>query len=311
MAQELRDPPIVGPPIRLAVCVSGEGTTLQNLIDRIRSRKLRAEVVQVVASRPRIGAIARAEAARIPLALANYHARSNTEFSTSVFDPIRHSGSSWLSWPASCRCFEIPRDYRGRVINVHPSLIPAFCGKGFYGSKVHKAVIESGVKVSGCTVHFVDDSYDNGPIILQRAVPVLEGDTARGPRRSRLQGRMQGDCPRPSPSMPRAGSNRRPPRRRETADVRLQLDHSEQELVEPAQADRLATGERLCVADADQLAPVPGAVADRVDHPGPALGLIVDELRPKARSAATLASSWSEMSMTTPGRSTIRRCTLK
>ena len=91
MAEELRDPPIIGPPIRLAVCVSGEGTTLQNLIDRIRSRKLRAEIVQVVASRPRIGAIARAEAARIPLALANYHARSNAEFSASVFDPIRHS----------------------------------------------------------------------------------------------------------------------------------------------------------------------------------------------------------------------------
>ena len=85
MAEELRDPPIIGPPIRLAVCVSGEGTTLQNLIDRIRSRKLRAELVQVVASRPRIGAIARAEAARIPLALANYNARSKAEFSAFGF----------------------------------------------------------------------------------------------------------------------------------------------------------------------------------------------------------------------------------
>ncbi len=93
MAESLRDPPMTGAPIRLAVCVSGEGTTLQNLIDRIRSRKLRAEIVQVVASRPRIGAIARAEAARIPLALANYHARSTAEFSASVFNPIRHCGS--------------------------------------------------------------------------------------------------------------------------------------------------------------------------------------------------------------------------
>ncbi len=178
MAQELRDPPIVGPPIRLAVCVSGEGTTLQNLIDRIRSRKLRAEVVQVVASRPRIGAIARAEAARIPLALAKYHARSNAEFSASVFDPIRHSGSELVVLAGFLSLLRIPRDYHGRVMNVHPALIPAFCGKGYYGSKVHKAVIESGVKVSGCTVHFVDDSYDNGPIILQRVVPVVEGDTS-------------------------------------------------------------------------------------------------------------------------------------
>ncbi len=94
MAQSLRYPPMTGAPIRLAVCVSGEGTTLQNLIDRIKSRKLRAEIVQVVASRPRIGAIARAEAARIPLALANYHARSTAEFSASVFNPIRHNADS-------------------------------------------------------------------------------------------------------------------------------------------------------------------------------------------------------------------------
>src|ERR1700722_14173588 len=91
MAQRLRNPPITASPIRVAVCVSGEGTTLQNLIDRIKSRKLRAEIVQVVASRPRIGAIARAEAARIPLALANYNTRSKTEFAASVFGPIRHA----------------------------------------------------------------------------------------------------------------------------------------------------------------------------------------------------------------------------
>jgi phosphoribosylglycinamide formyltransferase-1 len=177
MADELRDPPITGPPIRLAVCVSGGGTTLQNLIDRIRSRKLRAEIVQVVASRPRIGAIARAEAARIPLALAKYNARSNTEFSKSVFDAIRHSHSELVILAGFLSLLRIPSDYRGRVINIHPALIPSFCGKGFYGTKVHAAVIESGVKVSGCTVHFVDNSYDKGPIILQRTVPVHDRDT--------------------------------------------------------------------------------------------------------------------------------------
>jgi phosphoribosylglycinamide formyltransferase-1 len=177
MAEELRDPPITAPPIRLAVCVSGSGTTLQNLIDRIRSRKLRAEIVQVVASRPRIGAIARAEAARIPLALAKYNARSNSEFSKSVFDAIRHSHSELVILAGFLSLLRIPSDYRGRVINIHPALIPSFCGKGFYGTKVHEAVIESGVKVSGCTVHFVDNAYDNGPIILQRTVPVHDRDT--------------------------------------------------------------------------------------------------------------------------------------
>ena len=177
MAEELRSPPIVGPPIRLAVCVSGGGTTLQNLIDRIRSRKLRAEIVQVVASRPRIGAIARAEAARIPLALAKYNARSNLEFSKSVFEAIRHSHSELVILAGFLSLLRIPADYQGRVINIHPSLIPSFCGKGFYGTKVHEAVIQAGVKVSGCTVHFVDNAYDNGPIILQRTVPVSDRDT--------------------------------------------------------------------------------------------------------------------------------------
>jgi phosphoribosylglycinamide formyltransferase 1 len=177
MSKAPRNPPIAGLPIRLAVCVSGEGTTLQNLINRIRSRRLKAEIVQVVASKPRIGAIARAEAAGIPLALANYNARSKTEFSNSVFEPIRHSKADLVILAGFLALVKIPPDYKGRVINVHPSLIPSFCGKGFYGSNVHKAVLAMGAKVSGCTIHFADDDYDNGPIITQRPVPVLEGDT--------------------------------------------------------------------------------------------------------------------------------------
>jgi phosphoribosylglycinamide formyltransferase 1 len=178
MAAVPRKPPIVDPPIRLAVCVSGEGTTLQNLIDHIRSRRLNAQIVQVVASRPRIGAIARAEAAAIPLALANRNARSRAEFSASVFDPISRNQTDLVILAGFLSLVNIPPEYKGRVLNVHPSLIPAFCGEGYYGSRVHKAVLKYGVKVSGCTVHFADDTYDNGPIILQRVVPVQEDDTA-------------------------------------------------------------------------------------------------------------------------------------
>jgi phosphoribosylglycinamide formyltransferase-1 len=177
MPQSPRNPPIVQPPIRLAVCVSGEGTTLQNLIDQIRARRLNAEIVQVVASRPRIGAIPRAEAAGIPLALANRNARSRTEFSASVFEPIRHSQADLVILGGFLSLLNIPPEYKGRVLNIHPALIPAFCGEGYYGSKVHRAVLEAGVKVSGCTVHFADDAYDTGPIIVQRAVPVLDDDT--------------------------------------------------------------------------------------------------------------------------------------
>ena len=130
-----------------------------------------------MASRPRIGAIARAEAVGIPLALANRNARSRTEFSASVFDPIRHSKADLVILGGFLSLLYIPAEYKGRVFNVHPALIPAFCGEGYYGSKVHRAVLDLGVKVSGCTVHFADDTYDTGPIILQRVVPVLDDDT--------------------------------------------------------------------------------------------------------------------------------------
>jgi phosphoribosylglycinamide formyltransferase-1 len=178
MPEGPRNPPILDPPIRLAVCVSGGGTTLQNLVDRIADGRLRAEVVQVVASRPGIGAIARAERSGIPVAVEVRGKRTVSEFSAGVFEPIRRQGADLVVLGGFLSLLEIPPDYRGRVINVHPSLIPAFSGRGFHGPTVHQAAIDTGVKVSGCTVHFADDTYDTGPIILQRPVPVLDDDTA-------------------------------------------------------------------------------------------------------------------------------------
>lgn len=177
MADAPRDPPILDPPVRLAVCVSGSGTTLQNLLDRIRARKLRAEVVKVVASRPRIPAIEKAAAAGVALALADRSTRSLAEFSRSVFDPVRQSQADLVVLGGFLSLVEIPADYAGKVINVHPALVPAFCGKGYHGAAVHRAVIDSGVKVTGCTVHFADATYDTGPIILQKTVPVQDDDT--------------------------------------------------------------------------------------------------------------------------------------
>jgi phosphoribosylglycinamide formyltransferase-1 len=177
MADAPRVPPIVDPPIRLAVCVSGSGTTLQNLIDQIRNKRLSAQIIQVVASRPRIGAIEKAAAVGIPLALANRSAKTLAEFSRSVFDPIKRSQADLVILGGFLSLIEIPPEYHLKVINIHPALIPAFCGEGFHGPAVHKAAIESGVKVSGCTVHFADATYDTGPIILQKTVPVQEDDT--------------------------------------------------------------------------------------------------------------------------------------
>jgi phosphoribosylglycinamide formyltransferase 1 len=178
MPEGPRNPPIFDPPIRLAVCVSGGGTTLQNLIDRSVDGRLRAEVVQVVASKSGIGAIERAERAGIPVSAEVRGKRSLEEFSQAVFEPIRRSGADLVILGGFLSLIRIPPDYVGRVINIHPSLIPAFSGKGFHGPVVHQAAIDSGVKLSGCTVHFADDTYDTGPIIFQIPVPVLNEDTA-------------------------------------------------------------------------------------------------------------------------------------
>ena len=125
-----RTPPITDSPIRLAVCVSGGGTTLQNLIELIRARRLWAQIVQVVASRPRIGAIPRAEAAGIPLALASRTAQSSAEFSASVFDPIRQSKADLVILGGFLALVKIPPDYKGRVINVHPFADSGFLRQG-------------------------------------------------------------------------------------------------------------------------------------------------------------------------------------
>lgn len=179
MADFPRVPPISNPPVRLAVCVSGGGRSLQNLIDRINDGRLAASVSQVIASRPRIGAIARAEQAGIPVAVVQRSAWPTlADFSAAVFDPIRRSQADLVVLAGYLSLIEIPPDYEGRVVNIHPSLIPAFCGRGFHGAAVHQAAIDTGVKVSGCTVHFADMTYDTGPIILQRTVPVLDDDNA-------------------------------------------------------------------------------------------------------------------------------------
>jgi phosphoribosylglycinamide formyltransferase-1 len=178
MPEGPRNPPILDPPIRLAVCVSGGGTTLQNLIDLIATGRLKAEIVRVVASKPGIGAIERAERAGIPISIEPRNKRPLEEFGAAIFDPIRRSGADLVILGGFLNLLPIPSDYSGRVINIHPSLIPAFSGKGFHGRAVHQAAIDAGVKLSGCTVHFADNTYDTGPIIFQIPVPVLHNDTA-------------------------------------------------------------------------------------------------------------------------------------
>jgi len=163
--------------ISICVCASGGGSTLQNLIDRVADGRLDAEIVRVVAGRPGIGAIDRAVAAGIAATVVERGQRTVEAFSAEVFDAARDAGAGLVVLAGFLSLLKISVDFHNRVINIHPSLIPAFSGKGFHGEAVHRAAIEAGVKVSGCTVHYADDAFDSGPIILQEVVPVLDDDT--------------------------------------------------------------------------------------------------------------------------------------
>jgi formyltetrahydrofolate-dependent phosphoribosylglycinamide formyltransferase len=164
--------------IRLAVLLSGGGTTLQNLIDRIADGRLAAQIVLVVSDQAEAFGLVRAERAGIAAALVDRKVcDSRKDFSRRIFDRIREAEADLVCMGGFMQLLPIPADFTGRVLNIHPSLIPSFCGKGFYGHHVHEAALAYGVKVSGCTVHFADNVYDHGPIVLQRTVPVLDDDT--------------------------------------------------------------------------------------------------------------------------------------
>ena len=158
-------------PIRLAVLISGGGTTLQNLIDRIADGRLAARIVGVVSSRKDAFGIERAKAAVLPVVVVEKGEPERVWEAVRGFAPDLVCLAGWLN------LLPIPDDFRHRVLNIHPALLPAFGGKGMYGQRVHEAAIAAGVKVSGCTVHFADNTYDTGPILVQKCVPVHDGDS--------------------------------------------------------------------------------------------------------------------------------------
>jgi phosphoribosylglycinamide formyltransferase-1 len=166
-------------PIQLAVLLSGGGTTLQNLIDRIESGQLDAEITCVISSRADAGGIERAEKHGLPVTIVNRsdYTGDLASFNRDIWNVIRRHHVDLVVLAGFMSLIEIPEEFNLRIINIHPALIPAFSGKGMYGRHVHQAVLEYGVKITGVTVHFVDDVYDRGPIILQEAVPVLPNDT--------------------------------------------------------------------------------------------------------------------------------------
>jgi len=169
--------------LRVCVCVSGGGTNLQAIIDAGKRGELGdTEIVRVISNNPGAFALERAKNAGIEgICVSPKEFENRADFHKALLSAINEAKPDLIVLAGFLVVIpeEVIRAYRNRIINIHPSLIPSFCGTGYYGLKVHEAALARGVKVSGATVHFVDEGTDTGPIILQKAVEVKEGDTPK------------------------------------------------------------------------------------------------------------------------------------
>ena len=169
--------------LRVLACVSGGGTNLQALIDRIEDGSIEgAQIVKVISNNPGVFALERAKKHGIEgrtVTPKDYADRA--EFNEALLAAVDEAKPDLIVLAGFLVVIppKMIEKYSGKIINIHPSLIPSFCGTGYYGLKVHEAALERGVKVTGATVHYVDEGTDTGPIILQKAVEVQEGDTPK------------------------------------------------------------------------------------------------------------------------------------
>jgi phosphoribosylglycinamide formyltransferase-1 len=180
--------------MRVVVLASGNGTTFQAFIDafgsgaRTSAYESAVNIAALICNTPEAGALVRARSAGIPTVLVDHRGRSRDEFEKSLAAVIDSHQPALICLAGFLRILspQFVRRYPNRILNTHPSLLPAFGGKGMYGERVHEAVLAAGRTITGCTVHIVTDEPDGGPIVAQRAVPVLSGDTT-----ARLAERVQ------------------------------------------------------------------------------------------------------------------------
>lgn len=168
------------PPIRLAVFASGTGSNFMAVVESIEAGKLNAVVAGLISNNPDAGAIAFAKSKNIPHEIVNKKRYPDEkEHDTKILNILKQWRANFIILAGYMKMInpQIVEKYKNRMLNIHPALLPSFGGKGMYGLHVHKAVIEYGVKYSGVTVHIVDNEYDEGPVVLQRVVPVLDEDT--------------------------------------------------------------------------------------------------------------------------------------
>ncbi|MFQ5490566.1 MAG: phosphoribosylglycinamide formyltransferase [Phycisphaerae bacterium] len=163
--------------IRLGILLSGSGRSLQNLSDCIEAGRLNARIAVVVSSRPGVLGLERARNLGLVTKTVDRRSLDDMAFQDGITRSLNEAKVDLVCMAGFLSLWRVPAEYKGRVMNIHPALLPEFGGAGWYGMKVHRAVLAAGKKESGCTVHFCNDHYDQGPIILQRRVPVLADDT--------------------------------------------------------------------------------------------------------------------------------------
>ncbi len=168
--------------LKILVCVSGGGTNLQAIIDAVENGQIEnTQIVGVISNNQSAFALERAKNHNIKgVCVSPKQYESRELFNQALLDTVNEFAPDLVVLAGFLVAIPeaMVQAYKGRIINIHPSLIPSFCGKGYYGLKVHEAALARGVKVTGATVHFVDEGTDTGPIIYQKAVEVLDGDTA-------------------------------------------------------------------------------------------------------------------------------------
>lgn len=169
--------------LNVLVCVSGGGTNLQAIIDGVEQGKIRnTRIVRVISNNPGAYALTRAKEHGIDsICISPKEYESRDAFHEAFLNAVDEAAPDLIVLAGFLVVIpkEMIRKYRNRIINIHPSLIPSFCGTGYYGLKVHEAALERGVKITGATVHFVDEGTDTGPILLQKPVEVHKGDTPK------------------------------------------------------------------------------------------------------------------------------------
>ena len=169
--------------LNLVVLASGGGTNLQAIIDSIEAGKLDAQIKAVISNNSKSGALERARNHNITdIHLSHKQFASPEEFNQKLLSILKENETDLVVLAGYMKMISptVIREYRNKIINIHPALLPSFGGKGMYGIHVHEAVIESGVRVTGVTVHTVDEVYDHGPILFQKCVPVSSDDTPEG-----------------------------------------------------------------------------------------------------------------------------------